>query len=155
MYHFFLGGMELPLAPEKYTMRLTKESQVLDMADGTQMSLLRPGGLKRISFEFLLPYWGDVPMVRNGVKVHKPIYYLNRLAEWYQLAEPRRLIIYRSVPDGEECFHTDMQVSLEKYQVIEAADLGFDVRVAVELLEYVPRNTRKYTGALAAVGGAR
>lgn len=154
MYHFFLGGMELPLAPDRYEVRMVKNSQVLDMADGTQMSLLRPGGLKQVSFEFLLPYWGDVPMVKNGVEVHKPIYYLNRLAEWYQLAEPRRLVIYRATPGGEECFHTDMQVSLEKYQVTEAAELGFDVRVAVELLEYVPRSTRRYSGA-AVTGGGR
>ncbi len=155
MYHFFLGGMELPLAPERYTVKLAKNSQVLDMADGTQMSLLRPGGLKRVSFEFLLPFCSDVPMVKNGVEVHKPVYYLNRLAEWYALAEPRRLIIYRATPGGEACFHTDMQVSLEKYEVIEAAELGFDVRVAVELLEYVPRSTRRYTGTATAVGGGR
>ena len=146
--------MELPLAPERYVVRMDKGSQVLDMADGTQMSLLRPGGLKRIAFEFLLPHWTDEPMLQNGVEVHKPVYYLNRLAEWYKAAEPRRLVIYRAVSGGEECFHTDMQVSLEKYQVTEAAEQGFDVRVAVELLEYVARSTRRYSGA-AALGGGR
>lgn len=144
MYHFFLAGMELPLAPERYDVQMVKSSQVLDMADGTQMSLLRPGGLKRISFEFLLPHWGSEPVVKGGVEVRRPIYYLNRLAAWYQSAEPGRLVIYRSVPGGEECFHTDMQVSLEKYRVTEAVEQGFDVRVAVELLEYVVKSTRTY-----------
>jgi hypothetical protein len=37
---------------------------------------------------------------------------------------------------------------LESYQVLEDAGLGFDVRVAVVLREYVARQTKKYNGSL-------
>jgi hypothetical protein len=148
MYHFFIGDMELPLAPDKYTLSLPNKNQLLTLADGSEMNLLRPSGLRQISFEILLPYFTDSPLVRNGVTVYRPIYYLNRLAEWAAAGEPRRLIVYRSLPNGEEIFNTNLLVSLESYQVLEDADLGFDVRVAVVLREYVARQTKKYNGSL-------
>ncbi|MBQ3200239.1 MAG: hypothetical protein IJB67_07750 [Firmicutes bacterium] len=148
MYHFFIGDMELPLAPEKYALRLPKKSEVLTLADGSEMSLPRPCGLREISFEVLLPYFADAPLVRDGVQVRKPIYYMNRLAEWAQSAEPRRLIIYRTLPSGEEIFNTNMLVTLDGYQVLEMADLGFDVRVAINLREYGQRVTKKFAGKL-------
>lgn len=148
MYHFYLGDMELPLAPEKYTLYLPKRSEVLRLADGTEVSLNRPCGLREISFELLLPYFIDSPLLRDGVKVYRPIYYLNRLAEWAAEAKPRRLIIYRTLPNGDEIFNTNMLVDLQSYQVLEAADLGFDIRVAVVLREHMERVTRKYTAAL-------
>lgn len=148
MYHYFIGELELPLAPEKYTLRLRQNNQLVQLADGTEMNLLRPAGLREISFELLLPYFEDSPLLRNGVRVYKPIYYLNRLAEWAASGEARRLIIYRSLPNGEEIFNTSMLVSLEDYQVLEAADLGFDVRVALRLREYVEKVCQKYVGNL-------
>ena len=64
---------------------------MVQLADGTEMNLLRPAGLREISFELLLPYFEDSPLLRNGVRVYKPIYYLNRLAEWAAGGEPRRI----------------------------------------------------------------
>lgn len=148
MYHYFIGDMELPLAPEKYTLRLPPGNQTVRLADGRELNLLRPLGLREISFELLLPYFEEGPLLRNGVAVHKPVYYLNRLAEWAESCEPRRLIIYRSLPNGEEIFNTSLLVSLEEYQVLEAADLGFDVRVSLRLKEYQEKVCQKYAGSL-------
>ncbi len=148
MYHYFIGDVELPLAPEKYSLKICQNNQLVQLADGGEMNLLRPAGLREISFELLLPYFEDSPLLRNGVKVFKPIYYLNRLAEWAAAGEPRRLIIYRSLPNGEEIFNTSILVSLEDYQVLEAADLGFDVRVALRLREYQEKVCQKYVGGL-------
>lgn len=148
MYHFYLGDMELPLAPEKYTLCLPKRSEVLRLADGTEVSLNRPCGLREISFEMLLPYFADSPLLRNGIRVYKPVYYLNRLAEWAEEAKPRRLIIFRTLPNGTEIFNTNMAVNLLSYQVQEAADLGFDVRVAVVLQEHRERLAGKYAAAI-------
>ena len=141
MYHYFIGDMELPLAPEKYTLRLPPANQTVRLADGRELNLLRPLGLREISFELLLPYFAECP-------VQRPIYYLNRLAEWAESGEPRRLIIYRSLPSGEEIFNTSLLVSLEEYQVLEAADLGFDVRVSLRLKEYQERVCQKYAASL-------
>ncbi len=148
MYHYFIDDMELPLAPERYSLRLPKQNQVLQLVDGGQMSLLRPAGLREISFELLLPYFEDSPMLCEGVKVYKPIYYLNQFASWAASGEPRRLIIYRALPGGGEIFNTNMLVSLEDYQVLEAADLGFDVRVSLTLREYIKRVCQRYVAGL-------
>ena len=51
MYHYFIGDMELPLAPEKYTLRLPPANQTVRLADGRELNLLRPLGLREISFE--------------------------------------------------------------------------------------------------------
>ena len=51
MYHYFIGELELPLAPEKYTLRLRQNNQLVQLADGTELNLLRPAGLREISFE--------------------------------------------------------------------------------------------------------
>ncbi len=58
------------------------------------------------------------------------------------------MIIYRSLPSGEEIFNTSLLVSLEEYQVLEAADLGFDVRVSLRLKEYQERVCQKYAASL-------
>ena len=108
MYHYFIGDMELPLAPEKYTLRLPPANQTVRLADGRELNLLRPLGLREISFELLLPY----------------------------------------LPSGEEIFNTSLLVSLEEYQVLEAADLGFDVRVSLRLKEYQERVCQKYAASL-------
>lgn len=147
MYHFYLGDMELPLAPEKYTLCLPKRSEVLRLADGTEISLDRPCGLREISFEALLPYFVESPLLRDGIKVFRPVYYLNRLADWAAEAKPRRLIIYRTLPDGTEIFNTNMLVDLQSYQVLEAAELGFDIKVYIVLREHRERLTRRYSAA--------
>lgn len=144
MYHFYLGDMELPLAPEKYTLCLPRRSEVLRLADGTEVSVNRPCGLREISFELLLPYFAESPLLRDGVKVYRPVYYLNRLAEWAGEAKPRRLIIYRSLPDGTEIFNTNMAVDLQSYEVLEAAELGFDIKVAIVLREHAERAVKRY-----------
>lgn len=143
MYHFYLGDMELPLAPEKYSLCLPKRCEVLRMADGSEVSLARPCGLREISFEVLLPYFTDSPLVRDGVTVYRPVYYLNRLAEWAAEGKARRLIIYRTLPDGTEIFNTNMLVDLASYDVLEAADLGFDIKVAVHLREHIEPQVKK------------
>ena len=144
MYHFFLGEMELPLAPEKYSLRLPKKSEVLTMADGHEVALARPCGLREISFEMLLPYFAESPLLKDGIKVYRPIHYLNELSEWAKSGEARRLIIYRTLPSGEEIFNTNMLVILDGYQVIEAADLEFHVKVAIALREYADPVTTRY-----------
>lgn len=143
MYHFYVGDMELPLAPEKYTLCLPKRSEVLRLADGSEVSLSRPCGLREISFEMLLPYFADTPLVRDGVTVYRPVYYLNKLAEWAAEGKDRRLIIYRTLPDGTEIFNTNMAVDLESYEVLEAADLGFDIKVAVKLREHIEPSVKR------------
>lgn len=143
MYHFYVGDMELPLAPEKYTLCLPKRSEVLRLADGSEVSLSRPCGLREISFEMLLPYFADTPLVRDGVTVYRPVYYLNKLAEWAADGKEQRLIIYRTLPDGTEIFNTNMAVDLESYEVLEAADLGFDIKVAVKLREHIEPSVKR------------
>lgn len=144
MYHYFIDDLELPLPPEKYSLRLPRQNQVLQLADGGQMSLLRPAGLREISFELVLPYFAESPLICEGVRVYKPIYYLDWFARWAAAPEPRRLIIYRALPGGQEIFNTNMLVNLEEYRVLEAADLGFDVRVSLTLREYVKRVCERY-----------
>ncbi len=72
MYHYFIGDMELPLAPEKYTLRLPPANQTVRLADGRELNLLRPLGLREISFELLLPYFAESPLLRDGVAVQRP-----------------------------------------------------------------------------------
>lgn len=143
MYHFYLGDLELPLAPEKYTLCLPKRSEVLRLADGSEVSIARPCGLREISFEVLLPYFAEAPLMKDGVKIYKPVYYLNELAKWAAEGAARRLIIYRTLPDGTEIFNTNMAVDLESYEVLEAADLGFDIKVAVKLREHIEPTVKK------------
>lgn len=144
MYHFYLGDMELPMAPEKYSLCLPKRSEVMRLADGSEVSIARPCGLREISFEMLLPYFADSPLVKDGVEVYRPIYYLKKMAQWAEDGKARRLIIYRTLPDGTEIFNTNMSVDLLGYEVLEAADLGFDIKVAVQLREHIEPSVKKH-----------
>lgn len=143
MYHFYLGDMELPMAPERYALCLPKRSEVMRLADGSEVSIARPCGLREISFEVLLPYFADSPLIKDGVEIQRPIYYLKRLAEWAAEGKARRLIIYRTLPDGTEIFNTNMAVDLLGYDVLESADLGFDIKVAVQLREHIEPSVKK------------
>ena len=49
------------------------------------------------------------------------------------------------MPDGKVSFTTNMQVSLEEYQIIEDASNGFDITFGVKLKQYKAFKTQSMT----------
>lgn len=61
MYHFYLDGLLLPVAPEKLTLEIRNRNKTMELIDGSEINLLKDAGLTEIKFRALLPA-GSYPL---------------------------------------------------------------------------------------------
>ena len=55
-YMVFLGNFALPIPPSSITTSVKNKNSTMDLIDGTEINILKKGGLTEFSFEFLLPH---------------------------------------------------------------------------------------------------
>jgi hypothetical protein len=55
MYYFYLGGVLLPITPQKVTWELKNQNSTTTTVDGLMRSIWKKAGLTTISFDFELP----------------------------------------------------------------------------------------------------
>ena len=62
MYSFFIDGMELPIAPQKLTVKIKGNNKTLTLINEGDINFLRAPGLTEITFDAVLPCWGSTPL---------------------------------------------------------------------------------------------
>ena len=55
-YMVFLGNFALPIPPSSITTSVRNKNSTMDLIDGTEINILKKGGLTEFGFEFLLPH---------------------------------------------------------------------------------------------------
>ena len=133
MYRFYMkqNGEQilLPVAP----------SELITNVEGG--SILRDIGLRRISFTVLLPAVQYSFVQTEGV-FQPPIFFLNQFRQYKMSKKPVSLIVFRKLADGTELFSGNIDVSFERYTVLERGGEQGDFWVEINLKEY-----RKITSA--------
>ena len=129
MYDFYLGGVQLPVAPGELKISIANQNSTYVLIDQGEINLLKRAGLTEIEFECLLP------QVRYPFAVYaggfKPAaYYLEHLEQLKVSRQPFQFI------------SNNIKVSLEDYSIIENAKNGFDVQVKIRLKQYKDFGTR-------------
>lgn len=140
MYDFYLGALLLPISPPSLKLKITNQNKTIQLINQGEVNVLKKAGLTDIEFTLLLPSQ-DYPFARFHDGFHLPEYYLNALEDLKTSQAPFQFIVTRQV--NERTFHsTNIQVSLEDYEIQESADLGFDVEVKISLKQYRPYGTK-------------
>ena len=142
MYSFFIDGMELPIAPQKLTVKIKGNNKTLTLINEGDINFLRAPGLTEITFDAGLPMLGQYSFA-NGYR--RPDSYLNKLESLMTDKEPFRFLVSRVAPSGRLLYDTNMKVSLENYTVTEDATKGPDVTVSITLKQYISYSTKTVT----------
>lgn len=142
MYSFFIDGMELPIAPQKLTVKIKGNNKTLTLINEGDINFLRAPGLTEITFDAVLPMLGQYSFA-NGYR--QPDSYLNKLESLMTGKEPFRFLVSRVSPSGRLLYDTNMKVSLENYTVTEDATKGPDVTVSITLKQYISYSTKTVT----------
>lgn len=142
MYSFFIDGMELPIAPQKLTVKIKGNNKTLTLINEGDINFLRAPGLTEITFDAVLPMLGQYSFA-NGYR--RPDSYLNKLESLMTDKKPFRFLVSRVSPSGRLLYDTNMKVSLENYTVTEDATKGPDVTVSITLKQYISYSTKTVT----------
>lgn len=142
MYSFFIDGMELPIAPQKLTVKIKGNNKTLTLINEGDINFLRAPGLTEITFDAVLPMLGQYSFA-NGYR--RPDSYLNKLESLMTGKEAFRFLVSRVSPSGRLLYDTNMKVSLENYTVTEDATKGPDVTVSITLKQYISYSTKTVT----------
>ncbi len=145
MYRFYMkqNGEQilLPVAPSELITNIEGESEKVDLVDIGEGSILKDIGLRRISFTVLLPAVQYSFVQTEGV-FQPPIFFLNQFRQYKMSKKPVSLIVFRKLADGTELFSGNIDVSFERYTVLERGGEQGDFWVEINLKEY-----RKITSA--------
>ena len=133
MYSFFLDGTQLPVTPQKLTVKIKGGNKTLTLVNESDVNFLRLPGLTEISFDAVLPMLGKYSF---AAAYQRPDYYLSLLENLMTGRKPFQFIVSRTSPSGKLLYDSNMKVSLEDYTVTKDATKGPDVTVAVTLKQY-------------------
>lgn len=140
MYDFYLDKILLPISPPKLKIKISNQNKTLRLINQGEVNLLKKAGLTEISFTILLPQQ-EYPFARFKNGFQAPDYYLGELEKLKVAQEPFQFIVTRQV-DSRTFHSTNIQVSLEEYEITEDAEEGFDISVEISLKQYSPFGTK-------------
>ncbi|WP_339075207.1 LysM peptidoglycan-binding domain-containing protein [Clostridioides difficile] len=142
-YDFYLDGVQLPIPPPKLEIKVTNKNKTVDLINTGEVNILKKEGLSEISFEAEFTH-NKLPFYRGAFKDVQ--FFLSKLELLKTDCKPFQFIVSREM-GGKVLFNTNMKVSLEEYNIVEDADNGSDVKVAIKLKQYRDYSTKKLVPA--------
>ncbi len=142
MYLVYLGEMLFPITPEEIEMQINNRNETMDLINGGQVNRINKAGLTDIQFEVLLPYT-KYPFAIG--EHHPQEYYLEKLEKIKSEKQAVQFIVLRTDMQNRIMWDTNITVSLEDYKITENAEDVFDIRVEINLKQYVRFGTKKIT----------
>lgn len=144
MYYFYMGSVLLPIAPEKFTLKVKNTNKTIKLINEGEVNLLKEAGLTELEFDAL------IPAVQYSFAKYedefKPIaYFTSHFEKLKTSKEPFQFMITRKMPEGSLLFDTNMTVSMESYTIKEDVKQGFDLIISFKLKQYKPFGTKIVT----------
>jgi hypothetical protein len=141
MYYFYMGSVLLPIAPEKFTMKVKNTNKTMTLINEGEVNFLKEAGLTELEFDVLIPaVQYSFAKYDGGFKPTK--HFTDHFESLKTSKEPFQFIVVRQMPDGKLLFNNDMTVSMESYTIKEQAKDGFDLTVSIKLKQYRPFGTK-------------
>ncbi|HCQ6281465.1 LysM peptidoglycan-binding domain-containing protein [Clostridioides difficile] len=138
-YDFYLDGVQLPITPGKLEIKTTNKNKTVDLINDGEVNILKTPGLSEISFEAEFTH-NKLPFCRGAFRDVQ--FFLSKLELLKTDCKPFQFIVSRQL-GNKVLFNTNRKVSLEEYNIVEDADNGSDVKVAIKLKQYRDYSTRK------------
>ena len=135
MYDFYIGSVQLPIAPSKLTVKIGNKNRTVSLINDGEVNILKGPGLTDINFTVLLPNV-RYPFAVYSSGFQRADYYLTVLNALKADRMPFQFIVSRFTPSDQRLFDTDIRVSIEDYSIIENAGNGIDVYVDIKLKQY-------------------
>lgn len=142
MYNFFLGDVQLPVAPPSMSMKINSKNETIVLINEGEVNLLKKAGLTDMEFEVEFPNV-KYPYAIYPSGFQPAAHFLEHLEKLKVSQEPFQFIVNRMKPDGSLLFDTNMTVSLEDYTIDEDAENGFDVKTTIQLKQFKHFGTKK------------
>ena len=141
MYYFYMGDVLLPVAPDKFTLKVKNANQTITLINEGEVNILKQAGLTELEFDALIPaVQYSFANYDGGFK--SPAHFTNHFEKLKTEKKPFQFIVSRKMPDGKLLFDTNMTVSMESYTIKEDSKEGFDLVVSVKLKQYRAYGTR-------------
>ncbi|MGM9552551.1 MAG: LysM peptidoglycan-binding domain-containing protein [Clostridia bacterium] len=135
MYMLYLDHVLFPVAPEKIVMETKNSNKTYNLVDGSFVVDVGGKGLKKISFELLLPM-SEYPFARYEEKFIDGTEFVDALNAIAAKNEPVWFDVYRTFPDINKTYLTNMLVVVDEISITEDAENGMDMKAKVVLTEY-------------------
>lgn len=142
-YDFYLDGVQLPITPGKLEIKTTNKNKTVDLINDGEVNILKTPGLSEISFEAEFTH-NKLPFYRGTFKDVQ--FFLSKLELLKTDCKPFQFIVSRQL-GNKVLFNTNIKVSLEEYNIVEDADNGSDIKVAIKLKQYRDYSTKKLVPA--------
>ncbi len=143
MYLFYLGGVQLPIAPSKFQVKINGNNKTVTLINEGEVNLIKPAGLSDISFDVLLPNV-KYPFANYPDGFKEASYYLGVFKFLKTSNKAFEFSVSRVLPSGNQLFETIFTATIEDYTITEDADkYGSDVGVSIKLKEYKGYETQK------------
>ena len=132
---------QLPLPPEKMVTKSFSSNKKYKTIGMGEVNIIKGIGLREIYMTIMLPNDLTLPFIQpkysSNVIIGKPILYLSKFREFKENKKPLSILITRILPDKEEIFKGNMNVTLEEYTVQELAGEEGDFIVDLVFREYI------------------
>ena len=143
-YTFFLGDLQFPIAPPDLTVKIKNQNKTLTLINNEEINVLKSAGLTDISFKIRIPQTKyPFSIYPSGFKT--AAYYLDEIEKLKQSKEPFQFIVSRVLANGKSVFDSNIQVSLEEYEIKEDSKEGFDLIIDIRLKQYRNYTTKTVT----------
>ena len=135
MYMLYIDNVLFPVAPGKIVTDTQADNKTYSLIDGSWVNVPGGRGLRKISFELLLPM-KKYPFAQYDAFYCDGEYYVEQLNRIAAESEPVEFEVYKSYADSDVTYLDSMKVIVEKLSVIEDAKNAPDITVSVVLREY-------------------
>lgn len=144
MYKMYINKVLFPVTPGKITIKVNGNNKTINLIDQGEVNLLKTPGLSDITIDELLLPVHTYPFSQPETKA-RPAYYMDKLNAWINKKKPVQFKIVRyELSAGELLWNTDMDVSIEDYEIIEDAEnYGRDVCIKLNMKQYRHWGTKK------------
>lgn len=143
-YDFYLDKCLLPVTPEKLTISISNQNDMVNLINEGEINILKKAGLTDIEFEC------EIPQVKQPYAVYTnssgfrvATYFLDYFEKLKTSGKPFQFIVCRKKPNGKSLFNTNIKVSMEDYKLTEDAGNGFDIKVKIRLKQWRDYGTKQ------------
>lgn len=135
MYLVYIDHVLFPVAPGKIVTETENDNKVIELIDGSFVTMPGGRGVRKISFELLLPM-SEYPFATYEDGFRDGVFYIDELNRMAGENVPVWFDVYRTLPDMNKTYLTNLPVTVDKVSIIENAENGLDMVAKVELREY-------------------
>ncbi len=127
-YEVYIDDMLLPIPPQKIPIKYPGQNETATLINGEEINITRPPGLAEISIDVVIPQM-DYPCASWDGSVEDAEEFISRLQDLKESGDTFEFIVIR------DSFDTNMDVTLEDYNVSDDVKEGLDLVVSLTMKE--------------------